>query len=376
MTIQPCAGLSSALADPRANNSTTGLPRRAELDGADGADQAVAVGSSVIVSSVGGGGGPYGRRRVGRHRVGADRSERRLRRRRRARFRCLRRLVDAVASRRRRRLARRRCRRVAGACPARTPTAWRRSSPRRCRVVDGGGVDSGTVGRPAPSTRRLRRAAGLLDRRRARRHQRAQLHDAGDVDGVERVALVAHAGQVDDDVLTLDANVGFGDAASFELVADQVTNAVEIVRRGALLRRQHDRDAALQVEAEHRLVAGDEVDGQQHDGDDDDPDERDPQTTADHSSAGSSVAAGSPAPARRGGRRRWRRSGAAALQRRAPRRRGCRLGGRSPPRRPSTAPPPRVDLAGYGGPADPDLDVVVDLHPDDVAARSNPVMKP
>ena len=80
--------------------------------------------------------------------------------------------------------------------------------------------------RPAGSAdSRFRRARGLLDGWRARRDQRAQLDDAGDIDGIEGVSLVAHAGQVDDDVLTLDPNVGFGDAALFELVADQVTNA-------------------------------------------------------------------------------------------------------------------------------------------------------
>ena len=43
---------------------------------------------------------------------------------------------------------------------------------------------------------------------------RAQRDDAGDVDGVERVALVLDAGQVDDDVRALDADVGLGDAAA------------------------------------------------------------------------------------------------------------------------------------------------------------------
>ena len=96
---------------------------------------------------------------------------------------------------------------------------------------------------------------------------RPKLDDAGNVDSVERLALVAHAGQVDDDVLALDANVGFGDAATLELVADQVTDTVEVLRGRALLRRQHDRDAALQVETEDRLVVGDQIDGQEQDGD-------------------------------------------------------------------------------------------------------------
>ena len=95
--------------------------------------------------------------------------------------------------------------------------------------------------------------------------ERPQLHDAGHVDGLQRLALVAHAGQVDDDVLAFDTHVRLGDAASFELVADQVADTVEVLGGGALLGRQHDRDAALQVEAEHRLVAADEVDSQKRD---------------------------------------------------------------------------------------------------------------
>ena len=53
-----------------------------------------------------------------------------------------------------------------------------------------------------------------------------------DVDGVEGIALVAHPGQVDDDVRTLHPHVGLGDASPFELVADQVADDEEVVTGG------------------------------------------------------------------------------------------------------------------------------------------------
>ncbi len=328
---------------------TTRLPRRASLDRADGADQAVLVGQ-------------LGDRVVGRRR------RRAVRRRRVGRHRvrpsgpsggCVVVVgpgsdvcggsVDAVA----RPTTPSAPSLVAGvdvslgACPAETRRRLRRSSPApspRC-VPDGGCDDSGTEAAGSADSG-CRRARGLLDGRRARRHQRPQLDDAGDIDGIQRVALVAYAGQVDDDVLALDAHVGFGDAAFFELVADQVTDRLEVLLRCALLRRQHDGDAALQVEAEHRLVPGDEVDREQDDGDDDDPDERDPQTTTDHSSgSGPSRVAGWLVSGRlaRGGRS----GGAAPLLAPPPlsvgRRGALAAGSAAVPSvaRPSTAPPQR-----------------------------------
>ena len=78
--------------------------------------------------------------------------------------------------------------------------------------------------------------AGVVGRRRGAGEDRAQRDDAGDVDGVERVALVLHAGQVDDDVRALDADVGLGDAAVLQLVADQVADDEQVVAAGALRR--------------------------------------------------------------------------------------------------------------------------------------------
>ena len=82
-----------------------------------------------------------------------------------------------------------------------------------------------------------------------------QRHDAGDVDGVERVALILDAGQVDDDVRALDADVRLGDATVLQLVADEVTDDDQVVAGRSLLRREDHRHAALQVEPEHRRVA-------------------------------------------------------------------------------------------------------------------------
>ena len=87
----------------------------------------------------------------------------------------------------------------------------------------------------------------------------AQRDDAGDVGGVQRLALVAHAREVDDDVLALDAHVGLGDAAVLQLGPDQVTDDDEVVVGGPLGRRQDDGQTALQVEAQRRRVADDQV---------------------------------------------------------------------------------------------------------------------
>ena len=61
--------------------------------------------------------------------------------------------------------------------------------------------------------------------------------DAGDVDGVERVLLILDTWEIDDHVRALDANIGFGDAALLELVANQVADDDQIVVAGALGRR-------------------------------------------------------------------------------------------------------------------------------------------
>ena len=106
---------------------------------------------------------------------------------------------------------------------------------------------SSTPGTEDVGAARVRRGDALDDR--------AQRDDAGDVDGVEGLALVLHAGQVDDDVRALDADVGLGDAAVLELVADQVADDEQVVAAGPGLGGQDDRDAALQVEAEGRGVA-------------------------------------------------------------------------------------------------------------------------
>ena len=53
----------------------------------------------------------------------------------------------------------------------------------------------------------------------------------------------------------LDPDVGLGDAAVLELVADQVADDEQVVAAGALGRREDDGHAALQVEPEDRGVA-------------------------------------------------------------------------------------------------------------------------
>ena len=63
---------------------------------------------------------------------------------------------------------------------------------------------------------------------------RPQRDDAGDVGGVERLALVAHAREVDDDVLAFDAHVGLGDAAVLQLGPDEVTDDDQVVVAGPL----------------------------------------------------------------------------------------------------------------------------------------------
>ncbi len=85
---------------------------------------------------------------------------------------------------------------------------------------------------------------------------RTELDDAGHVDGVERLLLVLHAGQVDDDRLALDTDVGLGDPLVLELAADQVADDDQVVTRRGLDGRQDDRHAALEVEAEDRGGAG------------------------------------------------------------------------------------------------------------------------
>ena len=102
---------------------------------------------------------------------------------------------------------------------------------------------AGAVVGPSSSSSERRRGAGragpvvvVVVGRPGAGEDRAQRDDAGDVDGVERVALVLHAGQVDDDVVALDADVGLGDAAVLQLVADQVADDDEVVAAGALRR--------------------------------------------------------------------------------------------------------------------------------------------
>ena len=188
--------------------------------------------------------------------------------------------VGALVGRRRlgRRLASSsRARRVAGGCAAGSTSAAvvaagvasTRSAPtvgRRCSVDVSARASTPSL----PSGTDVRRR--LLDGRRARLHHRAQLHDAGDVDGVERLALVRTPGRSTTMFSPSTRTSGSAMPRSFQLVADQVADDVEVLGGRVLLGRQHDGDPALEVEAEHRLVVGDEVGGQQHDGDDDDPD--------------------------------------------------------------------------------------------------------
>ena len=126
----------------------------------------------------------------------------------------------------------------------------------------------------ALGTRRRRRhtAAG---RHTAARHARArvaeaarlalqhrsQFDDAGNLERVERLRLIGHARQVDDDVLALDAHVGLGDAEALELVAHQVAHDDELVLVGRLGGGVDDRQAALEVEAQDRGAL--EADGEE-----------------------------------------------------------------------------------------------------------------
>jgi hypothetical protein len=103
---------------------------------------------------------------------------------------------------------------------------------------------------------------------------RTQGHDPGDVDGIEGVSLIANSRKVDDDVGTFDSHVGFGDAAPFELVADQVADDEEIVTGRVSGRGEDDREPTLEVEAEGRRIAEAEV--ERKDGDDDADGRRDP----------------------------------------------------------------------------------------------------
>ena len=95
----------------------------------------------------------------------------------------------------------------------------------------------------------------------ARPHTRARFDDgsefdhAGHVDRVERLLLILHAGQVDDDRLALDTDIGLGDPLVLELAADQVADDDQIVTGRRLDGRQDDRHAALEVETEDRRVA-------------------------------------------------------------------------------------------------------------------------
>ena len=56
-----------------------------------------------------------------------------------------------------------------------------------------------------------------------------EFDDAGHVDRVERLLLILHAGQVDDDRLALDTDIGLGDPLVLELAADQVADDDQIV---------------------------------------------------------------------------------------------------------------------------------------------------
>ena len=68
------------------------------------------------------------------------------------------------------------------------------------------------------------------------------------------LVAVLHAGQVDDDVAPLARDLRLGDAEGVDPVADDVDGHVEGVGLELADRREHDRHAALEVEAEHRLV--------------------------------------------------------------------------------------------------------------------------
>ena len=81
---------------------------------------------------------------------------------------------------------------------------------------------------------------------------RAELHDARHIEGLECRLLVGDGGQVDDDVLALHAHVRLGDAERLELIAHQVADTDEVVLLGGLGGGVDDRQAALEVEAEHR----------------------------------------------------------------------------------------------------------------------------
>ena len=157
----------------------------------------------------------------------------------------------------------------------------RAGEPRRCGLRNR--VRSRRRGRRRGGRRRRGRSRGRAARHRARDRapwrraarrgrrrsrlgrgealvHRTERHDAGDVDGVEGIFLVANSRQVDDDVRPLDPHVGLGDAASLELVTDQVADDQQVVTGGApsVGARVTD-EPTLQVEAEGRSVAEGEV---------------------------------------------------------------------------------------------------------------------
>src|SRR3954468_15145431 len=86
-----------------------------------------------------------------------------------------------------------------------------------------------------------------------------ELERGGRPDDRDRALLVEDACELDDDlVVALLSHLGLGHAQLVDAAADDVLGAVE---RGAVdylvlprLRLQHDLDAALQVEAERRLL--------------------------------------------------------------------------------------------------------------------------
>ena len=104
----------------------------------------------------------------------------------------------------------------------------------------------------------------LLGRRRDARdvelivdQHRTEVHLTGDLDELFGLLLVLHARQVDDDGVALAQDLRLGHAEAVDTLADALHGQIEARCVEVADRLLGDRDAALQVEAERRRVAGD-----------------------------------------------------------------------------------------------------------------------
>ena len=74
----------------------------------------------------------------------------------------------------------------------------------------------------------------------------------------ERLLAVLRAGQVDDDGVALAVDLGLRDAERVDPVGDDLDRGVQGREVGALHREEHDRDPALEVEAELRAAVAEQ----------------------------------------------------------------------------------------------------------------------